>query len=235
MWNYYGSKSKIVNLYPPPVHRKIIEPFAGSARYALKYWDRDVLLVDKYDVVVNLWNWLKQCSPGDIMKLPRLKKGQDITKIGLDENEQILVGFMASIGVGQPRKIVTDFAAIQMGEKRKSKYKKIADQLHKIRHWEIRCGEYYEIENQVATWFIDPPYQFGGQHQYKFKNDQIDFKKLRNWCLEREGQSIVCENSLANWMSFHPLKGLHGTNSDSFECIWTNIPTSFSSRQQKLF
>ena len=31
MFSYYGSKSKIVDYYPPPKHKKIIEPFAGSA------------------------------------------------------------------------------------------------------------------------------------------------------------------------------------------------------------
>jgi len=33
MFSYYGSKSKIVDYYPPPKHKRIIEPFAGSARY----------------------------------------------------------------------------------------------------------------------------------------------------------------------------------------------------------
>ena len=59
MFSYYGSKSKIVDYYPPPKHKRIIEPFAGSARYSLKYWQNDVLLVDKYEVVVNLWKWLQ--------------------------------------------------------------------------------------------------------------------------------------------------------------------------------
>jgi site-specific DNA-adenine methylase len=35
MFSYYGSKSKIVKYYPCPAHDKIIEPFAGSARYSL--------------------------------------------------------------------------------------------------------------------------------------------------------------------------------------------------------
>ena len=30
MFSYYGSKGKIVDYYPPPKHKKIIEPFAGS-------------------------------------------------------------------------------------------------------------------------------------------------------------------------------------------------------------
>ena len=59
MFSYYGSKSKIVGYYPPPKYGKIIEPFAGSARYSLKYWQNDVLLVDKYPVIVEVWNYLK--------------------------------------------------------------------------------------------------------------------------------------------------------------------------------
>lgn len=37
MWSYYGSKTKLVDLYPPPKTDKIIEPFCGSAKYSLKY------------------------------------------------------------------------------------------------------------------------------------------------------------------------------------------------------
>ena len=48
MFSYYGSKSKLVDYYPPPKFDKIIEPFAGSARYSLKYWQNDILLIDKY-------------------------------------------------------------------------------------------------------------------------------------------------------------------------------------------
>jgi len=66
MWSYYGSKSKVIDLYPSPKFDKIIEPFAGSARYALKYFDRDVLLVDKYPVIVDLWKWLQKVSEADI-------------------------------------------------------------------------------------------------------------------------------------------------------------------------
>ncbi len=54
MFSYYGSKSKVVDLYPSPKFGKIIEPFAGSARYSLKYFDRDVLLVDKWEVIIKI-------------------------------------------------------------------------------------------------------------------------------------------------------------------------------------
>lgn len=54
MFPYYGSKSIVARLYPPPVYDRVIEPFAGSTRYALRYFDRDVLLVDKYEPVVRI-------------------------------------------------------------------------------------------------------------------------------------------------------------------------------------
>ena len=37
----------------------------------------------------------------------------------------------------------------------------IAQNLNKIKHWEIRKDDYRNIENEDATWFIDPPYQHG--------------------------------------------------------------------------
>ena len=78
MFSYYGSKSKIINLYPSPKHGKVIEPFAGSARYALKYFDRQVLLVDKYSVLVEVWHYLQQASEADILGLPKPAIGDDL-------------------------------------------------------------------------------------------------------------------------------------------------------------
>jgi len=43
MWGYYGSKSKIIDFYPEPKEDKIIEPFAGTAQYALKFWEKDAI------------------------------------------------------------------------------------------------------------------------------------------------------------------------------------------------
>ena len=66
MFSYYGSKSKIVHLYPTPKMDKIIEPFAGSARYSLKYWTKDILILDKYSVIIDIWKYLQNASKNDI-------------------------------------------------------------------------------------------------------------------------------------------------------------------------
>jgi len=232
MFSYYGSKSKIVDYYPPPKHKKIIEPFAGSARYSLKYWQNDVLLVDKFEVIVNLWKWLQQCSESDILSMPRLKKGDDIRNLNISENEKTLLGFFAQAAQGKPVNMVSS-----MGEQNmKTAYKNIASQLHKIRHWEIKLGSYDEFENEEATWFIDPPYQFGGQHQYKFGNKQIDFSKLANWCMNRNGQVIVCENTKADWLPFLPVVKIDGANhTGTTEAIWSNQRTNYDAVQKSLF
>lgn len=230
MFSYYGSKSKVVDFYPPPKHDKIIEPFAGSARYALKYYDRDILLVDKYEVVIKIWKWLQKCSPDDILKLPRFETGIDLRKCNLSEEEMLFLGMCAGIASTSPRYKISPFAGEQNG--RKHRFKRIADSLHKIKHWEIRQGCYTEIGNESATWFIDPPYQFGG---YKYIENKIDFEKLSKWVQSRNGQSIVCENTKANWLPFKPVIKQRGAGQTfTTEAIWSNEKTNYDNEQMLL-
>jgi hypothetical protein len=101
---------------------------------------------------------------------------------------------------------------------------RIAAQVTGIRHWTITQSSYAHIPNQVATWFIDPPYQVAGR-AYKFHD--INYSNLGDWCKTRLGQVIVCENAGANWLLFSPfrtIKGLEGRRGGkkSVEVIWTN-------------
>lgn len=231
MWSYYGSKSKVVDLYPPPKFDKIIEPFAGSARYALKWFDRDILLVDKYPVIVDLWNYLKQASERDILSLPEPKLGETINRNDFDCIEQAwLMGFLVQQGVNAPRLTVSKYAVDGIATQKKN----IASQLWKIRNWEIRLGSYDDIENTEATWFIDPPYQFGGEWYVKSTKD-IDFSLLADYCKTRLGQTIVCENTKADWLDFKPMKEMQGSMYKTTEAIWSNMPTNYDNVQQTLF
>ena len=233
MFSYYGSKSKIVDYYPTPKHKRIIEPFAGSARYSLKYWQNDVLLLDKYDVIIKLWQWLQKCEPNDILKLPKLKQGQDIREYNLTEEETILLGFCAGLGGASPQYKVSKFADFDNGNNKT--YKRIADNLHKIKHWQIKQGDYKELENEEATWFVDPPYQFGGEY-YKESTKNIDFIQLAEWCKSRNGQVIVCENTKADWLNFLPVVNNKGTRTTkTVEAIWSNHKTNYDAVQQSLF
>jgi hypothetical protein len=230
MFSYYGSKSKIVDYYPPPKYCKIIEPFAGSARYSLKYFDRDILLVDKYNVIVEVWSYLINASEKDILALPKLKKKEDLRNFNLSDIEMKFMGFLVTGGVESPRFKVASFNGVDV----ERDLKRISKLLYKIRHWKIIQSSFDELENTEATWFIDPPYQFGGEH-YKESNKKIDFNLLAKWCKCRNGQIIVCENTKANWLPFTPMKEMQGTIYKTTEAIWSNYKTNYDNIQQKLF
>jgi len=233
MWSYYGSKSKVVHLYPPPKHQTLIEPFAGSARYALKYFDRDVILVDKYSIIVELWQWLQQCSENDILNLPTLKQNETVHEFGLTENQKRLLGFVIKGGDSSPANKAGSFDGCSV-DAQKNQLKRIAKNLFKIKHWTIIHGSYQDLENQQATWFIDPPYQFGGEH-YKESNKKLNFKELAQWCQSRNGQVIVCENTKADWLDFRPMSKMRGSIHTTTEAIWSNLPTNYDFEQTKLF
>jgi len=234
MFSYYGSKSKLVNLYPMPKFGKVIEPFAGSARYALKYFDRDILLVDKYDVIVRVWQWLQKCSEKDIMSLPILQPGQSVDEYKWDCDEaRWLVGFNIATAPQQPKKTATYWKSVLRPNTQNYKRKLIAKNLFKIRHWEIRQGSFDEIPNDEATWFIDPPYQVGGEY---YKHTGLNYQELATWCKSRNGQAIVCENTKADWLPFLPMQEITGNAGDkSVEALWSNYSHEFESVQLSLF
>jgi hypothetical protein len=228
---YYGSKQRLAKLYPAPMHDKIIEPFAGAARYSLTYFEHDVTLCDKYDVIIKIWKWLQKCSPGDIKKLPNGTKGDTFKREDFDCDEAFwLFGFFCQTAGASPGQTVTSFAIPQI-----ERYKRqIADQITKIRHWKFIEGTYYNLPNEEATYFIDPPYQYGGEF-YVHSNKKMDYPYLAKWCKSRKGQVIVCENTKANWLPFRPLMPLQGARLKTVEAIWSNYKTIYQNEQLTLF
>jgi len=234
MFSYYGSKSKIVDYYPPPKYKRIIEPFAGSARYSLKYWQNDVDLYDVDEIIIKLWKWLQICSKNDIIGLPNFKEGQRVSDFKLTDEEKIFCGFLVGKGLAKPQDKTTSFTTTKQPTWIPTQKKRIANDLFKIKHWKINYGCYKEISNEEATWFIDPPYQIGGEH-YRHSNKDINYKDLSEWCKKRLGQTIVCENSKADWMPFVPITKMQGTKYNTTEVIWSNYKTNFDNIQQSLF
>lgn len=232
MFSYYGSKAKVVQYYPCPTTLKIREAFAGSARYSEMYWDTpDILLMDKYQVIVDVWHYLQSASEKDILGLPKFKRGESFKDCKqMSDIEIKFYGFISQAGsTGERYKVGT-----MSGINTERDLKKIASNLYKIKHWKIIQGSYDDLQNENATWFIDPPYQFGG-HEYKESNKNINFPSLANWCKSRLGQVIVCENTKATWMDFKPMIEMQGSMFRTTEAIWTNFPTQYDSVQQELF
>lgn len=234
MFSYYGAKTNVVDLYPAPRHDKVIEPFAGSARYALKYFERDVLLVDKYEVIVKIWKWLQKCSVGDIKKLPRLTYNERISDFNFDCVEaEHLCGFLVGFSNKRPRKTGST-KLLQRKNFMNFRLNQVAENLHKIRHWDIRMGAYDDIANQKATWFIDPPYEGPAGNRYVYGSNGIDYNRLRNYCKDRDGQVIVCEGANASWLPFNRLSEQRTNKKMSSEMVWLNEKSIFDNLQIKI-
>lgn len=216
MWTYYGTKKKIAKYYPDPQCDIIIEPFAGAAQYSLfgNNWQKKVYLVDKYDVIIKIWKYLINATEKDILSLPNIEIGQNVDNFStLSEEEKLLIGFCINPASACPKKTVS-----KRGRWNNNKLE-IAKNVYKIKHWKAKCDDFKNIKNVHATWYIDPPYKYGGIY-YKINNKDIDYNNLAEWCKNRNGQVIVCENTKADWLNFKPLVKTHGQLHQTIESIW---------------
>jgi site-specific DNA-adenine methylase len=218
MFYYYGRKEKVFKYYPIPKYDTIIEPFAGSAVYSLKNFNKNITILDKDERIINIWNYLKLATSNEILSLPLLINGQSLNDEEfqhLNTVQKDLISFFTNPSSAQPKRSVGKFNIWH--EKNR---KRLSEDVNKIRHWQILLGDYHDIPNQNATWFIDPPYQGNGGKYYKHGNKNIDYNELSEWVQNRNGQVIVCENSEANWLPFRPLKQLQGQRHKTVEVIW---------------
>lgn len=102
-WRYYGGKWRSAPRYPPPLHRTIVEPFAGAAGYSLRYPERDVVLVEKYVVVADIWRYLIGADPAEIRAISCVEHVDDLPA-WVPTPARHLVGFCMNAAVVSPRK-----------------------------------------------------------------------------------------------------------------------------------
>jgi len=226
MFSYYGTKKKLAKYYPKPLHDIIIEPFAGAAAYSMMYHDHNVILCEKDEKIYKLWKYLQSATEDDIMKLPILEKGVSLNLPEYKDNYRIeeiyLMGFYLNPGSSQPKKSPGTFCSWNENTK-----KKIVEDLPKIKHWTILHGDYQQLDNMEATWYVDSPYQSSGGQYYHHGNKGFDYQTLAKWTLGRKGQVIVCENLGSDWLDFQPLINLKGQKHNRMEAIYyieNNIP-----------
>jgi len=134
-----------------------------------------------------------------------------------------MIGLCINAGVAKPAATVQKFvfgSGSDYAVPLHNKLKFIARMVPKIKHWRITYGDYKEVKNRKATWFIDPPYQNIRGEGYIV--DDINYKELAEFCTTRKGQVIVCENQNADWLDFKPLVKVGGLAKDNIECVWTN-------------
>jgi site-specific DNA-adenine methylase len=225
-FSYFGSKYRMAKYYPKPYYDTIIEPFAGAAGYSLLYPEKKIILYDNYEPVIMLWNYLIKVKKEEILNLPLNSNGYEFCKehsvsdCNIATEAKILIGFWLT-------EAQTSFSRYPLSKSRGGnwtdrKRNMLANQVDYIRHWKIENKSYDKLEtNQKCTWFIDPPYSQAGK---RYRNNSIDYPQLAIWCKERQGQTIVCEQSGAVWLEFHTLqKNFNASNKKYEEVVWTNF------------
>lgn len=210
-FTYYGGKWRMSSLYDAPLYGRIVEPFAGSAGYSVKYPYKDVVLYDLDENICMVWDYLINASESDILSLPVCFDSVD--DLSVSEGAKYLIGFWLSKGSDHPCKLPSKW--MKSGERPKSFWSvyiknRISRQLKFIRHWKIFNKSYVEIENNNATWFIDPPYVDAGKY-YRYGSEKINYEELSKWCKGRLGHVIVCENYGAKWLDFSYLCNSNST------------------------
>lgn len=226
-FTYFGGKWRSAPSYPIPQHHTLIEPFAGSAGYSVRYPSLAVRLYDLDPAICGVWDYLIKASSSDVLSLPT--QIEDVRDVRASQEAKWLIGFWLNKGMTQPCNIpskwMRDHAA---ADERPNTYwgvgvrARIAGQLEHIRHWKIQQSSYTDIPNQEACWFIDPPYVVSGQ---RYRECSINYPHLSQWAKDRLGQVTVCEQSGADWLPFRhhrvakALEGKYGSKT-SFESIW---------------
>jgi len=233
-FSFYGGKYRIAPKYPQPLQDRIIEPFAGSAGFSLRYPDKQINLYDIDPKICGVWDYLINASEAEVASLPDIPNDKTVDDFNLPQEVKWLIGFCLQSGVSRPAKSPSSWAksnsnptqtdATFWGEKRRNR---IVSQLKYIRHWTIENKSYAEIDNCDAYWFIDPPYNNRAGLKYKYSD--IDFCHLADWCKSRQGSVVVCENVGADWLPFEYFIDARantrksGVPRISKEAIWTNF------------
>lgn len=225
-WRYYGGKYRAAPKYPPPLHSTIVEPFAGAAGYSLRYPDRQVVLVERYPVIAEMWRYLIAVKASEVLRIPEVDDVGDLPA-WVPQGARWLVGFSMNSAASTPRRTLSAGRRQLRAMHRQFEgwtpalRDRVAAQVERIRHWQIIEGDYSLAPSLKATWFIDPPYADKGKH---YVHHSVNYQALGAWCRQRAGQVLVCENEGADWLPFERFAtfrpGMNGAGSR--EVLWSS-------------
>lgn len=199
-FKYPGSKFRTVPYYPKPLYSTIREDFAGSASYSTFYWWYNIHLNDIDSNVAGLWNWLIQASINDILSIPTDMPLLSSLSDYMNAYQVELCKRWQRVGHSTCPTVSKWNGKAGLWNHRVRDH--LADQLINIRSWNVSNLSYLDTPNDECTRFVDPPYVGFNFYEYK----RIDYKQLAEWCLSRNGQTIVCEQEGADWLPFKPFR-----------------------------
>lgn len=219
-FTYYGAKYRIGPKYPPPTYRRLVEPFAGSAGYSVRYYWKQVELYDVHPAVYGTWDYLIKVSPQEVLKLPLAV--EDVRDLKIPQEARWLIGWWLNKGSSSVKHKASSW--LKSGIRPNSMWgravrERIARQVPFIRHWKVFNASWESCPVHDATWFIDPPYQVGGSC---YTYHDIDYKVLSTWVQQLPGLVIACGQSSDTWLPFRHFHNARGQAKKSSEVVWTN-------------
>jgi site-specific DNA-adenine methylase len=229
-FSYYGGKGILAKKYPVPIHKRIVEPFAGGAAYSLRYYRHDVVLIELNKKVVDAWNFIKNPDFDQLAKIPvHIDPGTKISDfLPVDPGFEFILRAAANVGTGGQNKKMETVTSIGARHFFNNTVKKIKFWTGRIQHWKIIHGNFDEFRYKESTYFIDPPYQNKAGRMYKFSSDLIDFERLKKYVASLSGQIIIAENSESKWIKDFSVNNLG-------VCCGVNAKHISNNRQKEVF
>jgi hypothetical protein len=141
-----------------PQYDTIVEPFAGAAGYSLRYYQRRVLLIEKYPVIAEIWRYLIGARAPEILRIPLVEAVDDLPS-WVPKGGRDLVGFAMNAATTQPcrtlssgRKKMREAGRVFEGWSEQMRAR-VASQVEQIKHWKVFELGYEDSEpfNPQAT------------------------------------------------------------------------------------
>ena len=237
-FSYYGSKWRGASRYGHPRRDLVIEPFAGSACYSVRWEAPNVRLYDVSEDVCIAWDWLINCSTDDVKNVPDAFSTTE-EWLALPDGPRQVVDWNINYGQGRVSKTLAKWYLhyVNTGERigrlashgrhrsgcpfwRREVKDRIIQQKPLIENWSVENLSYENIPLEEAHWHVDPPYQ--GKPGRGYEHNQVDYAHLGEWCRNLPGAVDVCENEGADWLPFEILYKMNTQKSikDSHEVVW---------------
>lgn len=196
LFKWFGSKWQASKWYPRPLTRIVCEPFAGSAGYSLRHYEKEVILAESNIHLQALWQWLiNEATERDIRAIPvNLDVGSDIKALtSLAYGQKLLLKHWQRTNNVGDCWTVSPWGNLP-GQWTENTRARVAIEVHAVKHWKI-CQDKAIVlfdcnrSRRDITWFIDPCYQYN----YQYKCPTTDYAALADEITTLKGAAIACE------------------------------------------
>lgn len=191
LFKWFGSKWQSARRYPAPIGDSIVEPYAGSAGYALNYAEKSVMIFDNDPNLLRLWPWLiAEATEASVRDIPiGLPVGTDVRTLGLSDGQALLLKhWQRTNNVGDCW--TTSPWGHLPGQWTANTRARVSEEVGAVKHWVFSP----ELNPSLprSTWFIDPVYLFN----YRYRNGaDFDHSAVAQLVgsIAQDSLVIVCE------------------------------------------